>query len=253
MSASPASSTQTPPGNTARAFAPNTRRMRRSLEYTGVAAVVTVWTTLLAAAALTGFDLLGEDPLSYLGTQSQSAALFTLGLAIPALLLTAFHFYVRGRFPVSPGFSLAMLAGLAGQMVAAFIPIGGDPAVHRVHTTSALVLGASLPLLIWRFAAGQAAGHWRRLSYAFFWGEVTACLAGLYLSDLSIAPLAEILPGAVFHAWVVTVTVAGRQLSNAAPAPALGALTRLARSGYRSTMPSWSTTSSPTKSRWRPT
>ncbi len=190
--------------------------MRRSLRYTGVAAVVTVWTTLLAATALTGFDLLGEEPLSYLGTQSQSAVLFTLGLAVPALLLTAFHQHLRGRFPVSSGFSLAMLAGLAGQMVAAFVPIGGDPAVHRVHTTSALLLGASLPLLMWRFAAGQPPGPWRRLNYAFFWAEVAACVVGICLSALMVAPLAEILPGTVFHAWVFTVTFAA---GPALPAP----------------------------------
>lgn len=132
--------------------------MHRSPQYTGVAAVAAIWTLLLAATARAGFDLLGEEPLSDLGTRSPSAVLFTLGLAVPALLLTAFHRYVRDRFPVSSGFSVAMLVGLAGQLVAAFVPIGGEPAVHRVHTTSALVLGASLPLLMWRFAAGQPRG-----------------------------------------------------------------------------------------------
>ncbi len=188
-------------------------RMREPpLRYTGVAAVVVVWTTLPAAAALTGFDLFGDEPLSHLGTQPRSALLFTLGLAVPALLLTAFHHYLRARYPLSRGFSLAMLAGLAGQMVAAFVPIGGEPAVHRVHTTSALVLGASLPLLMWRFAAGQSPGHWRWLSYTLFWCELAACVVGIYLSALAVAPVAEILPGVVFHAWVVTVTLAGRRV-----------------------------------------
>ncbi len=186
--------------------------MRRCLPYTGVAAVFVVWTTLLTATALAGFDLLGEEPLSYLGTQPGSAMLFTVGLAVPALLLTAFHQHLRERFPVSVGFSLAMLVGLAGQTVAAFVPIGGEPAVHRVHTTSALVLGASLPLLMWRFAAAQPPGSWRRLNYALVWAELAACAAGIHLSARMVAPLAEILPGAVFHAWVLTVTFAGRRL-----------------------------------------
>lgn len=193
--------------------------MRRSLQYTGVAAVVTVWATLLAATAVSGFDLLGEDPISYLGSESRSAALFTVGLAIPALLLTAFHQYVRGRYPVSAGFSLVMLVGLAGQMVAAFAPIGGDPAVHRIHTTSALILGVSLPLLMWRFAAAQPRGPWRRLAYGLFWAEAVACVVGLYLSARMVAPVAEILPGSVFHVWVVVLTFATVRASHSPSSP----------------------------------
>jgi hypothetical membrane protein len=185
--------------------------MRRSssLRYTGIAAVATAWTTLMTAAALRGFDLVGKDPLSYLGTGTGLAAtLFTVGLAVPAVLLTAFHRYVRGRYPVATGFSLAMLGGLAGQLVAAVVPIGGNPTAHRVHTACALGLGISLPLLMWRFAAGQPRGRWRRLMYRLFWAEAVACGVGLYLSARAIAPLAEILPGAAFHAWVFTVTLA---------------------------------------------
>lgn len=204
--------------------------MRRSLQYTGVAAVVTVWTTLLAATMITGFDLFGEAPLSYLGAQSRSAALFTIGLAAPAVLLTTFHQYVRSRYPVAPGFSLAMLAGLAGQMVAAFVPIGGDPAAHRVHTASALVLGVSLPLLMWRFAAAQPAGPWRRFTYRLFWAEAAACAVGLYLSARMVAPVAEILPGAVFHTWVVAVTFA---VSAAPGRPALASRPLLAGTNPR--------------------
>jgi hypothetical protein len=182
--------------------------MRRCRRYTGVAAVATVWTTLLVATAISGFDLLGEDPLSHLGSESRSAALFTMGLAVSALLLTAFHQDVRGRYPVSPSFSVAMLVGLAGQMVAAFVPIGGDPTLHRIHTTSALILGVSLPLLMWRFAAAQPQGSWRRVAYRLFWAESAACALGLYLSARMVAPVAEILPGLVFHVWILAVTFA---------------------------------------------
>jgi len=194
--------------------------MDRHLRYTGVAAVVTLWTSLLTATVVAGFDLFGTDALSYLGTRSPSAALFTVGLAVSALLLTAFHQYLRGRFPVSLGFSVAMLVGLAGQMVAAFVPVGGDSAAHRIHTTSALVLGASLPLLMWRFAAAQPRGGWRRLTYSFFWAEVAACAAGIYLSTMAVAPVAEVLPGAVFHAWIVTVTLAAGKAAMTVPAAA---------------------------------
>lgn len=181
--------------------------MPRSLRSTGVAAVATLWTSLLAATALSGFDLLGEDPLSYLGSDGGTAGLFTVGLLVSALLFAGFHRFVRDRYPVATGFSAAMLTGLAGQVVAAVVPIGGDSVVHRVHTISALVLGISLPLLMWRFAAGQPEGRWRRISYALFWTEALACAVGLYLSAQMVAPVAEILPASVFHAWIIIVTV----------------------------------------------
>jgi len=182
--------------------------VRRIGQFAGIAAVATVWGTLLLATVLTAFDLLGPDPLSYLGTKDRSAALFAIGLAVPAMLLAVFHHEVRDSFPTGKGFTTAMLVGLAGQMVAAFVPIGGDAAAHRVHTTSALVLGASLPVLMWRFAAGQPASGWRRLCYGLFWVEVLACAVGLHLSSRGVAPLAEILPAAAFHVWVLVVTSA---------------------------------------------
>ena len=171
--------------------------------------MVTIWTSLFAGIVLSGFDLLGARPLSYLATRPRSAALFTAGLAVSALLFIAFHQYVRGRYRVSSGFSVAMLTGFAAQLVAAFVPIGGDPTVHRIHTTSALVLAASLPVFMWRFAASQPPGRWRRLTYGLFWAELAACAGGLALSAATLAPVAEILPAAVFHAWVLTLTFAG--------------------------------------------
>lgn len=195
--------------------------MRRLVGYSGVAAVAVTWITLLTASAVASLDLLGDRPLSDLGARPASRALFAAGLAVPAILMAHFHQVVRRRFPVSTGFSAAMLGGLAGQMVAAFVPIGGSPAVHRIHTWSALLLGASLPVLMWRFAAAQPPGRWRTLAYGLFWAEAGACVAGLYLSARSIAPLAEILPGAVFHVWVLTVTAAA-----VTPVLTRGAVTR---------------------------
>ena len=182
--------------------------MSHRLRETGVAAIVVLWTTLAAGSMLAGFDLLGERPLSHLGTLPASALLFSSGLAVAAVLLLGFRQFVRDRFPVSPTFSVAMLVGMVGQLVAAVVPIGGNGLAHRVHTTSALVLGASLPVLMWGFAAAQRRGPWRRLSYGLFWAEVAACAVGLWLSARSVAPLAEILPAVVFHVWIVAVTLA---------------------------------------------
>ncbi|HEV2766588.1 MAG TPA: hypothetical protein VGV63_02635 [Acidimicrobiales bacterium] len=181
--------------------------MTRLFRYTGAAAVTVLWGTLGVGTLLTGFDLLAERPLSYLGSQDRSAVLFSGGLLVGALALVAFHHHLRVRYPVTTLFSAAMLIGLAGQVVAALVPIGGNGVAHQVHTRAALVLGASLPVLMWRFAASQPAGAWRRLCYSLCWAEVVAVGVGLHLSARMVAPAAEILPAAVFHVWIIAVTV----------------------------------------------
>ena len=178
----------------------------RALRYSGIAAVVVLWTTLSVATARSGFDLYGGRPLSYLAEQPRAALLFGAGLVVGALLLYGFHHHIRDRYAVGSGFSATMCVGLAGQVVAGLVPIGGNGLSHSVHTTSALVLGASLPVFMWRFAAGQRRGRWRRATYALFWAEVVACGAGLYLSGRGVAPVAEVLPAAVFHLWIATLT-----------------------------------------------
>lgn len=185
----------------------------------GLAAVATLWTTLGTAASRSRFDLLGDQPISYLGTTPASAALFSGGLVAGAALLVVFHADVRDRFAASRWFSRAMLAGLAGQVVAAVVPIGGNGPAHRVHTSFALLLGASLPALMWRFAASQPPGSWRRVSYGLFFAEAAAGAAGFVLSGRGMAAVAEILPAAVFHVWIGAVTLAP---GSRPPAHALG-------------------------------
>lgn len=174
----------------------------------GLFAVATLWCMLGAAALLSGFPLLGERPLSWMVADPASSVLFRAGLVVGAVLLVVFHGHVRARYRASAGFSFVMLVGLAGQLVAAVVPIDGGPVPNRVHTAAALTLGASLPLLMWRFAASQPAGPWRRVAYGLFWAEAAACAAGIVLSRSSVAPLAEIVPAAFFHLWILVLTVA---------------------------------------------
>ncbi|HEX2699117.1 MAG TPA: DUF998 domain-containing protein [Acidimicrobiales bacterium] len=181
------------------------RRVRAAAA--GPAAVVLLWSTLPAASIHSGFPLLGPRPLSWLAADPASAALFQAGLAGAGLLLVVFHGHVRARYPVGPWFSVAMLTGLAGQMVAAVVPISGADLAHHVHTVAALTLGASLPVLMWLFADAQPAGAWRRRARHLAWAEVIASIAGLVLSRRSVAALAEVLPAAVFHVWVVVTAV----------------------------------------------
>lgn len=187
--------------------------------YAGLAAVALLWSTLGLASLRSGFPLLGPRPLSWLVADPASSALYGVGLAGGALLLAAFHQYVRSHHPVGRGFSAAMLGGLAGQAIAAVVPIDGGPAAHLVHTVAALALGASLPVLMWRFAVAQPAGPWRRLAGRLALAEAAACAVGVVLSRRSVAPLAEIVPAACFHLWIGLVTLAGTGRVTA-PSPA---------------------------------
>lgn len=175
--------------------------------YAGVAAVATLWSTVGAAMLRTGFPVLGERPLSWLAEDPAAALLFSTGLVVGALLLVVFALDVRGRHPVGAGFLAAMVGGMACQVVAGLVSIGGGRVENRVHTAAALALGASLPVLMWRFAAAQPAGRWRRVAYALFWAEAAACVVGIVLSQRSVAPLAEVIPAATFHLWVVVLTL----------------------------------------------
>lgn len=199
----------------------------------GLAAVATLWSTLLAAALLSGFPLLGDRPLSWMVADPASAWLFRAGLVVAAVLFLVFSGRIRSQYPVGRLFSIAFVAGMACQIVAALVPIDGSPVEHRVHTAAALLLGASLPFFMWRFAAAQPPGAWRRLAYGLFWAEAAACAAGVVLSRWSVAPLAEIVPAACFHLWVAVLTLSrpprpeavagGPGLASTAPETALAA------------------------------
>ena len=194
----------------------------RWTRWTGVAAVVVLWSTQTALVVAGGFDLVGDRPLSDLALGADGRFVFGAGLVVAAVLFVTFLTWLRRRYPVGLACSAAMVVGMAGQLVAGVVPIGGAGTSNRVHVTAALILGASIPVLLWRFAADQPAGAWRRRCYGLFWLEAAACVAGIALSQQHVAPLAEILPAMAFHLWVGVVTFGprggrSRQRVSAAP------------------------------------
>jgi hypothetical protein len=178
------------------------------MRWTGVWAVGVLWSTQALAIVVTGFDLVGERPLSELANRPGGELLFSAGLVVAAVLFLFFLDFLRGAYPVGRAFSAAMAIGMAGQIVAGILPIGGDGWVSRVHVISALVLGASIPVLMGCFAADQHPGPWRRRCWWLFGFEAAACAVGVALSQRHIAPVAEILPAVAFHLWVIVVTLA---------------------------------------------
>ncbi len=184
-----------------------------------MAAVVVLWSSIGAGMLRTGLGLAGERPISYLGTDPRSVVLFRGSLLVATVLLVGFAAHVRGSWSTGRGFLAAFLTGQAGQVVAAVVPIDGPGADHAIHTTGGIVLGVSLPVLMWRFAAGQPPGPRRAAAYGLFWLEVAACVAGVALSRSMRAPVAEAVPAAGFHLWVIVVT-AWRPTGGPAPSRA---------------------------------
>jgi hypothetical protein len=178
-----------------------------------VAAVALLWTTVIVGMGRTGLGFPDDRPISYLGADPRTVALFRTGLLVATFLLAGFGWFVTRRFASPRSFLVVLLIGLAGQAVVAVVPISGHGVAHAVHTVAGLVLGLSLPLLMWRFAAGLRRGSRRSLSYALFWLEVAASVVGIVLSRASRATIAEVVPAVVFHLWVFVVTVLARALT----------------------------------------
>ncbi|MGI8777564.1 MAG: hypothetical protein ACR2LJ_09300 [Acidimicrobiales bacterium] len=186
---------------------PQTRRPPSQLRYAGLAAVVVLWVSVATAMYRAGLGFLGDRPISYLGTDPRSALVFRGGLIVAAGLMAGFSWYAFQRFSAPRSFLAASLIGLVGQVVAAVVLLSGPGSSHAVHTAGGLVLGASLPILMWRFAAASALGQRRRIAgCALFLLELVACAAGVALSISGRAPIAEIVPAFAFHLWVAVVT-----------------------------------------------
>jgi len=177
------------------------------LRYAGLAAVVVLWVSVATGMDRAGLGFLDDRPISYLGTDPRSALVFRGGLIVAAGLMGGFSWFAFEQFSAPRSFLAAFLIGLAGQLVAAVVLLSGPGSSHAVHTAGGLVLGASLPILMWRFAPSSLGPRRRLVGYAMFWAEVVACAAGVALSASGRAPIAEIVPALVFHLWVTVVTV----------------------------------------------
>ncbi|MEO5679313.1 MAG: DUF998 domain-containing protein [Acidimicrobiales bacterium] len=186
-----------------------------------MAAVAVLWATVGTGMARTGLGLIDDRPVSFLGTEARTAGLFRAGLLLASALLAGFAWIVARLLRRRTGFLTVFLVGMAGQAIVAVVPLDSAGAGHAVHTTSGIVLGLSLPPLMWRFAAGLPPGPDRRLAFGLMAAEATGCVVGIVLSSAGVAALAEVVPAVLFHLWIVVVTVRWRAW-RPAPVPAAG-------------------------------
>lgn len=178
----------------------------RLLSLSGPSAVAVLWTTNIVGMRRIGLSVVDREPLSILGTIPSTRPLFVGGLLAAAMLFVVFAFVVHAKMRLPSSFLIVFVLAMAGQVVVALVPIDGAGARHGVHTMAGLVLGGCLPVLMWRFAAGQEAGRWRRAAISLVGLEFVGTVVGIALSRSMRAPLAEVAAAFGFHVWTIVVT-----------------------------------------------
>jgi hypothetical protein len=175
--------------------------------WSGVAAVVVLWTGIGVAVLRTGFPVLGDLPLSRLAADSRAEPIFGPTLVVAALLFVVFCVEVARRYSVGRWFVVVMVSAMTGQLVTGIVPIGAPGESEPVHVAAGLVLGGLIPVFLGLFAVAQPPGSWRQVAFRLFWAQLAATVVGVALSDSGRAALAEMLPAFLFHVWVVAVTL----------------------------------------------
>ncbi|HET7487221.1 MAG TPA: DUF998 domain-containing protein [Acidimicrobiales bacterium] len=165
----------------------------------GPVAVAVLWATVAAGMHRAGLHAGDDRTISLLGTVPATAGLFRAGLLVATALLVLFAVGIGRRLPPRSPFLPVFVAGMAGQAVVATVSVAGP--WHGLHVAAGLLLGASLPVALGLFAHGSDGRRWAVLA----WVEAGACAAGVALSRAHLGVLAEAVPAAGFHLWVLLV------------------------------------------------
>jgi hypothetical membrane protein len=176
------------------------------LRYSGVLAVLVLWVVIPAEMHHIGLHLFDVHPISYLGVDPRTRALFSSALIISALLMICFGVEVKKRFRASNGFLIALVIGQLCQIITALVPDKGS--IRPLHSAAAYLIAISLPLLLWRFVRSQPKDRFGSINRALFAGELIAMPVGILLFVLvsGVGPFGEILTVVFFHLWVLFMT-----------------------------------------------
>jgi hypothetical membrane protein len=149
-----------------------------------------------------------QRPISYLGVNPLSKALFSGSLLISAILFVSFGLYLKRKFQVNNRFITYFITGQVGQAIAAVVPYGLHTIHGLIHTVAAFILAFSLPFLIQQFALSQIKSRHYRLYLRLLRFEQCTFIVGigLFIFTRGLAPLGEALPTVGFHLWIIVLT-----------------------------------------------
>lgn len=176
--------------------------------YSGVLAVVILWSATLISMSRTGLGLFDDRPISFLGTDPASRLLFSGSLIISAFLLINYAYYVRREFAVKNKFFRYFVIGQICQIILALSPYGERTVSGVIHLIAAFTLAFSLPLLIKQFTISQQdKKHHQLYQYLLRIEQVSFIFGmGLFIFTRGLAPLGEAMPAIGFHLWILVVT-----------------------------------------------
>jgi len=162
------------------------------------------------------FNILGKQPLSYLGTTS-SHEFFKIGIIISALLFTGFYYFLASQYKVSRLYTITYFVAILAEFFLAIIPENVHGKVQLVHWIAAWIFVISLATSVIVFAKDNrnnlASKASKVLGLTFLLLLIPEAV--LYFFGVA-ASLSQIVNGVIFGTWVayVTLRVSSTQLAN---------------------------------------
>lgn len=181
--------------------------MQQTLRYSGIASLAVTLFTVIWCSYQQNFNLLGKQPISYLGTTS-SHSFFEFGILASAVLLGTFYKYISRRFRTSVGYTSLFAAAVVSEIILAIWPETNRGKTQLVHWIAAWVFVASIAFSVLLFALNNKETKVAKVSkatgYTFIFILVPEIL--LYVVGKS-ASLSQIINGGIFAVWVIYVSL----------------------------------------------
>jgi len=178
----------------------------RLLKFSGVLAIIVLWSGISVSMYKAGLGLIDTRPISFAGTEPETSFLFSATLITSAILFGLFGYNIYRKYGCSKWFIITFMLGQIAQVVAALFQYGGEDKL--IHTVAAFTLAGAIPTYMLFFALSIKTLSLRSIAFRFYIIELLFFTVGIgaFIFVKGISPLAEILPALPFHAWIIYMT-----------------------------------------------
>lgn len=181
--------------------------MHQLRRWSGFFAVVTVWIGIIVAILRAPLNLLSDQPISSLGTNSRTSLLFAATLILSSVWFVMFALYLRQKMQAHVIAPVSLIIGQVAQVLVALAPYNVAGATRYIHVAAAYMVAISLPLSMYLYAKTSRNNYLKKLTMRFFVVELSAFVLGLgwFIFAPTAGGLAEITTAVVFDVWVLTI------------------------------------------------